>query len=119
MTMAEIKDRIKAIDALLDSDETSEEEFDRLEAEARELTAELGRLESMERLRNANKIAHLNDWEKNFLSGFAVGSRAITNKQAEIFNRIGHGKPFIYQNRRYDLGLHYRAGFKTLFITPI
>ena len=119
MTIAEIKDRIKAIDALLDSDGTSEEEFDRLEAEARELTAELGRLESMERLRNADKIARLNDWERNFLSGFVSGTRTITNKQAEIFKRIGRGKPFIYQDRRYDLGLHHRAGFRTLFITPI
>ena len=119
MTMAEIKDRIKAIDALLDSDETSEEDFDRLEAEARELTAELGRLERMERIRSIDKIVRLNDWEKNFLSGFVSGTRTITNKQAEIFKRIGRGKPFIYQDRRYDLGLHHRAGFRTLFITPI
>ena len=45
MTIEEIKGRVRMIDALLDSGKTSEEEFDRLEAEARELTAELGRLE--------------------------------------------------------------------------
>lgn len=119
MTIEEIKGRIRIIDSLLDSGETSEEEFDRLEAEARELTAELGRLEKMERLRSVDKIARLNDWERNFLSGFENGSRTITNNQAEIFKRIGRGKPFIYQSRRYDLGAHYRAGFKVLFITPV
>ena len=41
--IAEIKDRIKKIDVLLDSD-ISDELFDSLEAEAITLTEELGRL---------------------------------------------------------------------------
>lgn len=110
MTIEEIKGKVRMIDALLNSDKTSEEEFDRLEAEARELTAELGRLEKMERMRSADKIARLNDWERNFLSGFKDGTRVITNRQAEIFKRIGHGKPFIYNNRRYDFSLGRRFG---------
>ena len=44
--IAEIKDRIKKIDILLDSD-ISDELFDSLEAEAITLTEELGRLESL------------------------------------------------------------------------
>lgn len=109
MTIEEIKGRVRIIDSLLDSDETSEEEFDRLEAEARELTAELGRLEKMERLRSV-KIAQPNEWEKSFLSGFKDGTRVITNRQAEIFKRIGHGNPFIYNKRRYDFALGRRFG---------
>lgn len=44
--IAEIKDRIKKIDVLLDSD-ISDELFDSLEAEAITLTEELGRLDRL------------------------------------------------------------------------
>lgn len=52
--IAEIKDRIKKIDILLDSD-ISDELFDSLEAEAITLTEELGQLESLNSIYNAKK----------------------------------------------------------------
>ena len=52
--IAEIKDRIKKIDILLDSD-ISDELFDSLEAEAITLIEELGRLESFNNIYNAKK----------------------------------------------------------------
>lgn len=53
--IAEIKDRIKKIDILLDSD-ISDELFDSLEAEAIKLTEELGQLESLNNIHSAKKL---------------------------------------------------------------
>ena len=51
MTIEELKAAIIAIDAKLDSDDISDEEFDALEEEARTLTAKLGGMESAADLR--------------------------------------------------------------------
>ena len=118
MTISEIKKRINEIDSLLDSN-ISDEKFTTLEEEAKNLTLELGKLEKLEDLKSVKEIKNLNDWTKNFLSGFSSGTKAITNKQAKVFSKIGHGEPFIYNGRRYDFNINYRVGFGCLIITTI
>ena len=119
MTIEEMKARIAKIDKLLDNDIT-DEEFDKLEEEARELTSEIGRIEAAMRLRSAKNLVRVSDWEASFLSSFSCGTRKITNKQAEIFKRFNNGKPFVYNGRRFDCaGPDYRAGFSSLVVTDI
>ena len=117
--IAEIKDRIKEIDILLDSD-ISDELFDSLEAEAITLTEELGRLESLNGIYNAKKLERVNEWTSIFLHSFKTGTQVITNKQAECFKKINGGIPFIFENYHYDCsGPNYRVGFSHLIITKI
>lgn len=117
--IAEIKNRIKKIDSLLDSD-ISDELFDSLEAEAITLTEELGRLESLNSIYNAKKLDHVNEWTSNYLRSFKVGTQVITNRQAECFKKINGGVPFIFENYHYDCaGPNYRVGFSHLIITKI
>lgn len=117
--IAEIKDRIKKIDILLDSN-ISDELFDSLEAEAITLTEELGRLESLNSIHSAKKLDRVNDWTFNFLHSFKIGTQVITNKQAECFKKINSGIPFIFENCHYNCsGPNYRAGFSHLIITKI
>ena len=119
MTIEEMKARIAKIDKLLDNDIT-DEEFDKLEEEARELTSEIGRIEAAMRLRSAKNLVRVSDWEASFLSSFSCGTRKVTNKQAEIFKRFNNGKPFVYNGRRFDCaGPDYRAGFSSLVVTDI
>ena len=119
MTIEEMKSRITEIDKLLDSDITNDE-FDKLEEEARALIKEIGRIEAAMRLRSAKNLIRVSDWEASFLSSFSCGTRKVTNKQAEIFKRFNNGKPFIYNGRRFDCsGPDYRAGFSTLVVTDI
>ena len=119
MTIEEMKARIAEIDKLLDSDITNEE-FDKLEEEARVLMNEIGRMETAMRLRSVKNFVRASDWEASFLNSFSCGTRKVTNKQAEIFKRFNNGKPFIYNGRRFDCsGPDYRAGFSTLVVTDI
>ena len=119
MTIEEMKARIAEIDELLDTDITNDE-FDKLEKEARVLMSEIGRIEAAMRLRSAKALARVSDWEASFLSSFSCGTRKITNKQAEIVKRFNNGKPFIYNGRRFDCaGPDYRAGFSSLVVTDI
>lgn len=117
--IAEIKDRIKKIDILLDSD-ISDELFDSLEAEAITLTEELGRLESLNNIHSAKKLDRVNEWTSNYLRSFKTGTQVITNRQAECFKKINSGIPFIFENRHYSCsGPNYRTGFSHLIITKI
>ena len=117
--IAEIKDRIKKIDTLLDSD-IPDKLFDLLEAEAIKLTEELGQVESLNSIYNAKKLDRVNDWTSNFLHSFKTGTQVITNKQAECFKKINGGVPFIFENYHYDCsGPNYRIGFSHLIITKI
>ena len=117
--IAEIKDRIKKIDVLLDSD-IPDKLFDLLEAEAIKSTEELGQLESLNSIYNAKKLDRVNDWTSNFLHSFKTGTQVITNKQAECFKKINGGIPFIFENYHYDCsGPNYRTGFSHLIITKI
>ena len=121
MTIEELKAAIIAIDAKLDSDDISDEEFTALEEEARSLTAKLGEMESATNFRrNAKTLVNVSPWYADFLMSFSNGTRRVTNKQAECFKRLNGGKPFIWNGRRYDCpGANYRAGFSTLIVTPI
>ena len=119
MNIEEMKDRIAKIDQLLDNDIT-DAEFDKLEEEARALMSEIGRMEAAIRFRSVKNLVRVSDWEASFLSSFPCGTRKITNKQAEIFKRFNSGKPFIYNERRFDCpGPNYRAGFGTLVVTDV
>ena len=119
MTIEEMKARITEIDKLLDSDITNEE-FDKLEEEARALMSEIGRMEAAMRFRSVKNLVRVSDWEASFLSSFSCGTRKVTNKQAEIFKRFNNGKPFIYNGRLYECaGPDYRAGFSTLVVTDV
>ena len=119
MSIEELKARIAEIDALLDTD-IPDAEFDDLEEEAARLTAELGRKESEQNLKSVKELTNVNDWTRAFLSSFENGTRVITNRQAECFRRINGGKPFKFENRRYDCsGANYRAGFSHVVVTNI
>ena len=119
MTIEEMKARIAEIDKLLDNDITNDE-FDKLENEARALMNEIGRMEAAMRFRSVKNLVRVSDWEASFLSSFYCGTRKITNKQAEIFKRFNSGHPFIYDKRRFDCaGANYRAGFSTLVVADI
>ena len=119
MTIEEMKTRIAEIDKLLDNDITNDE-FDKLENEARALMNEIGRMEAAMRFRSAKALVRVSEWEASFLGSFSCGTRKITNKQAEIFKRFNSGKPFIYNERRFDCaGPNYRAGFSGLVVTDV
>ena len=119
MSIEEMKARIAEIDKLLDSDIT-DAEFDKLEEEARMLTNEIGRIEAAMQFRSVKTLLRVSDWEASFLSSFSCGTRKVTNKQAEIFKRFNNGKPFIYNERRFDCpGPNYRTGFSGLIVTDI
>ena len=119
MTIEKMKARIAEIDKLLDNDITNEE-FDKLEEEARALMSEIGRMEAAMRFRSAKALIRVSEWEASFLDSFSCGTRKITNRQAEIFKRFNNGKPFVYNGRRFDCpGPNYRAGFSALVVTNI
>ena len=113
------KSRINEIDKMLDNELISDEEFDKLEDEARRLTAEKGRLESCQRLNNVKEISP-NEWTINFLKSFGDISttRIITVRQYEIFYKINNGAPFRCNGLRYDIGKG-RNNFGTLIITKL
>lgn len=120
MTIEEMKARIIEIDSRLDDESISDEEFDALEKEAVELTAKIGKLESVAKFLSVKTLTRVSDWSASFLNSFDCGTRKITNKQAEIFKRFNNGKPFIYNGRRFDcLGPDFRAGFAGLCVTKI
>lgn len=121
MTIEELRDAIAAIDARLDDDNTTDEEFDTLQLEAQILTAELGKLEGEVIFRNSVKVVgHVSPWYDKFLSSFGNGTRKITNKQAMYLFEVNHGKPFIWRGRRFDFhGGSYCNGFGTLVVTPL
>ena len=121
MTIEELKSAIIAIDAKLDSDDISDEEFEALEEKARALQAKLGAMQkAADFRRNAKTIASVSPWYADFLKSFGNGTRRITNKQAECFKRLNGGKPFIWNGRHYYCpGANYRTGFSALIVTPL
>ena len=127
MTIEEMKAKVESmkaeiarIDTLLDDESLTDEEYDRLEKKASNLTFEHGMLQKKINTLSVKNLIRVSDWEASFLSSFACGTRKVTNKQAEIFKRFNSGKPFIYNGRRFDCaGLNYRAGFSTLVVTDI
>ena len=127
MTIEEMKAKVESmkaeiarIDKLLDDESLTDEEYDRLEKKASNLTFEHGMLQKKINTLSVKNLVRVSDWEASFLGSFSCGTRKITNKQAEIFKRFNSGKPFLYNVRRfYCLVLNYRAGFSTLVVTDI
>ena len=127
MTIEEMKAKVESmkaeiarIDKLLDDESLSNEEYDALEKKASNLTFEHGMLQKKINTLSVKNLVRVSEWEASFLSSFSCGTRKITNKQAEIFKRFNCGKPFIYNERRFDCaGPNYRAGFSALIVTDI
>ena len=115
-----MKAEIARIDKLLDDESLSDEEYDRLEKKVSNLFLERGKLQNKINKLSVKTLLRVSDWEDSFLSSFSCGTRKVTNKQAEIFKRFNNGKPFIYNERRFDCaGANYRAGFGTLVVTDV
>ena len=127
MTIEEMKAKVESmkaeiarIDTLLDDESLTDEEYDRLEKKASNLTFEHGMLQKKINTLSVKNLVRVSGWEASFLSSFSCGTRKVTNKQAEIFKRFNNGKPFIYSGRRFDCaGANYRAGFSGLVVTDI
>ena len=127
MTIEEMKAKVESmkaeiarIDKLLDDESLTDEEYDRLEKKASNLTFEHGMLQKKINTLSVKNLVRVSEWEASFLSSFSCGTRKVTNKQAGIFKRFNNGKPFIYNGRRFDCaGPNYRAGFSTLVVTDI
>ena len=127
MTIEEIKVKVESmkaeierIDKLLDDESLTDEEYDRLEKKAANLTFEHGMLQKKINTLSVKNLVRVSDWEASFLSSFSCGTRKITNKQAEIFKRFNSSKPFIYNGRRFDCqGPNYRAAFSGLVVADI
>ena len=127
MTIEEMKAKVESmkaeiarIDTLLDDESLTDEEYDRLEKKASNLTFEHGMLQKKINTLSVKNLIRVSEWEASFLSSFSCGTRKITNKQAEIFKRFNNGKPFIYNKRRFDCaGPNYRAGFSALVVTNV
>ena len=127
MTIEEMKAKVESmkaeiarIDKLLDDESLTDEEYNRLEKKASNLTFEHGMLQKKINTLSVKNLVRASDWEASFLSSFSCGTRKVTNKQAEIFKRFNSGKPFIYNGRRFDCaGANYRAGFSGLVVTDI
>ena len=127
MTIEEMKAKVESmkaeiarIDTLLDDESLTDEEYDRLEKKASNLTFEHGMLQKKINTLSVKNLIRVSEWEASFLSSFSCGTRKITNKQADILKRFNNGNPFIYNGRRFDCtGPNYRAGFSTLVVTDI
>ena len=127
MTIEEMKAKVESmkaeiarIDKLLDDESLTDEEYDRLEKKASNLTFEHGILQKKINTLSVKNLVRVSEWEASFLSSFSCGTRKVTNKQAEIFKRFNNGNPFIYNGRRFDCqGPNYRTGFSGLIVTDI
>ena len=127
MTIEEMKAKVESmkaeiarIDKLLDDESLTDEEYDRLEKKASSLVLERGNLQNKINTLSVKNLVRVSDWEASFLNSFSCGTRRITNKQAEIFKRFNNGKPFIYNERRFDCaGPNYRTGFSGLVVADI
>lgn len=118
--VAELRAEVARLDELMDDEDMSNEEFDRLTHKANELAAEYGRLQNKINFLSVKTLTRVSDWSASFLNSFDCGTRKITNKQAEIFRRFNNNKPFIYNGRRFDcLGPDFHAGFAGLVVTKI
>lgn len=117
MNSKELKEKIKMLDILLDNENITDIEYDSIENKIKALYTELAEIEKIEKIQNIKK-AKLNNWQKNFLKSFDIGTRKISNKQAQIFYDIGQGKPFSDGARIYTCnGANYKVGFSTVVIT--
>lgn len=120
MTIEEVKRKITSLDAKLDDESISDEEFNAIDKEIIDLYKVLADLENRQELISVKTLNNINEWEKSFLDSFNNGTRKVTIKQAEIFKRLNNGKPFIYNGKRFDCEYpNYRVGFSCLVVRKI
>lgn len=112
MSAKTIREKIKILDEMLDSEKITEEEYDRIDKQVVCLYAELAHAEHEEKRACIEEIKKISKWEASFLESFEIGTHAISNKQAECFRRINRGNPFRYRGNLYSCtGPNYRTGF--------
>lgn len=115
-----IREKIKILDAMLDSEKITEEEYERIDKQIICLYAELGRAEREEKRVCIKDIKKVSQWEAFFLESFEIGTHAISNKQAECFHRINRGNPFKYRGKLYSCtGPNYRTGFAHVVVEKL
>ena len=91
-TAKECKALIAQIDALLDDDSISDDEYNALEAKARDLTRMLPALEQAERIAKLPQI--FNKFVLDVCGGFPVGTHKITIRQYNAIHNIVKCKEF-------------------------
>lgn len=104
---------------ILDDESITDDMFDALEKEARQLVNELGKIESKQRMESVKDI-NPSEWLSSFLSSFGFDSitRTITSKQYDVFRNINNGRTFKCNGYRYDIRKN-RDGFGSLVITKL
>lgn len=119
MKSLEILAKIAQLDAQLDDESISDDEFDRLNAEIARLMVDLSAAEALERDQSIKRITRVTPWYAQFLSSFGVGTRKVTNKQAYYLAQVNHGRPFVYAGKIYECdGPNYRSGFSQIVVRP-
>ena len=115
-----IREKIKILDAMLDSEKNTEEENERIDKQIICLYAELARAEHEEDRACIEEIKKVSRREASFLDSFEIGTHAISNKQAECFHRINCGNPFKYRGKLYSCtGPNYRTGFAHVVVEKL
>ena len=116
----QLKQRLNEIDKILDDESISDDEFNELEDEARRIVEELGKIECKRSLNNVDELKNVSQWTKDFLNSFDCGTRTISIRQAQVFEKLNKRKPFKFNGRRFDCsGPNYRTGFGTLIVTNL
>lgn len=104
MSYNDIKTRIKQIDNILDSNIT-DQEYNLLESEARELTLLLAEIEKEETILNLPKI-NANTWFLSFLDSFNLGTSIISKKQYDIIRKnSNNNNNFIVNTYIINIGM--------------
>ena len=111
MNAKSIREKIKMLDATLDNEKITEDEYERIDKQVVCLYAELARAEHEEERADIEE-KKVSRWEASFLESFEIGTHAISNKQAECFRRINRGNPFRHRGKLYSCTWpNYRTGF--------
>ena len=114
-----IREKIKQLDEMLDSEKITEDEYERIDKQVVCLYAELARAEREEECACIEE-KRVSQWEASFLESFDIGTHAISNKQAECFHRINRGNPFRHRGKLYSCtGPNYRTGFAHVVVEQL
>ena len=120
MNEEKLRQRLNEIDKILDDESISDDEFDEFEDEARRIEEELGKIECRRCFNNVDELKNVSQWTKDFLGSFDCGTRTISIRQAQVFEKLNRRKPFKFNGRRFDCsGPNYRIGFGTLVVTKL
>ena len=120
MTIVELKNKINELDKLMDDESINNKQFDEYGRKIARLYAEIAKIEARQELVSVRHLNKVSDWGKQFLSSFGCGTRKVTIRQAQVFERFNNGKPFIYDGKRFDCeSPNYRNGFSCLVVRAI